>query len=59
MMEALYSSEMSVLTKAMWHNIPEDGILQNAYKLVIKNTAGRKVEVVLVVKVVEVKVRVR
>jgi hypothetical protein len=27
MMEALHSSEMSVLTRAIQHNIPEDGFL--------------------------------
>jgi hypothetical protein len=27
MMEAIHSSEMLVLTRAIWHNIPEDSIL--------------------------------
>jgi hypothetical protein len=29
MMETLCSSEMSVLTSGTWHNIPQDGILDN------------------------------
>jgi intermediate peptidase len=27
MMEVIHSSEMSVLTRATWHDVPEDGIL--------------------------------
>jgi hypothetical protein len=30
-MEAILSSETSVLTRAVWHNIPEDGILYSLY----------------------------
>jgi hypothetical protein len=29
MMEALHSSETSILTRTVWHNIPEDGILHS------------------------------
>jgi hypothetical protein len=32
MMEAIHSFETSILTRAKWHNIPEDGILQ-AWKM--------------------------
>jgi hypothetical protein len=28
MMEAILSSELSIPTRATWHHIPEDGILQ-------------------------------
>jgi hypothetical protein len=30
---------MSVLTRAMWHNIPEDGFLQQKYQY--DNAAGK------------------
>jgi hypothetical protein len=33
MMEALSSSDMSVLTRATWHNIPEDCVLLIVYLL--------------------------
>jgi hypothetical protein len=32
MMEAIHSSEISVLTRATWHNIPEDSILHIFFK---------------------------
>jgi hypothetical protein len=28
MMEAIHSSEKTVITRVIWHHIPEDGILQ-------------------------------
>jgi hypothetical protein len=38
MMEALRSSETSVLTRATWRNIPEDGVLLKLYFLKNVNT---------------------
>jgi hypothetical protein len=35
MMEALLSSETSVLTRTTWRNIPENGILHNHHQLAV------------------------
>jgi hypothetical protein len=37
MMEAICSSEMSVLTRATWHHIPEDCILHNQHSLICEH----------------------
>jgi hypothetical protein len=42
MMEALSSSETSVLTRATWCNIPEDGILQQLLQITSNNIKGVK-----------------
>jgi hypothetical protein len=42
MMEALSSSETSVLTRATWHNIPEDGILHSCETVASQDECGRK-----------------
>jgi hypothetical protein len=45
MMEAVHSSEMSVLTRVTWHNILEDGILHSHHRENLKPYMTMKVHV--------------
>jgi hypothetical protein len=40
MMEAIYSSEMSVLTRAIQRNFPEDAIILNVSSSISSNGGG-------------------